>query len=77
MALDTGRGPGDGGEESPRSHGSGLGLWLTSWVVEASSGELRFAENEPRGSVVRFDLPVADEPPAAAVDASIPAPESW
>jgi signal transduction histidine kinase len=47
------------GEETPLVHGSGLGLWLVSWVAEASGGDLRFAENDPRGSVVTFDLPVA------------------
>lgn len=64
-----------GQEETPLTHGSGLGLWLVSWVAEASGGKLEFAENEPRGSVVTFDLPlpgsqqrtaVADAPPWSA-----------
>lgn len=60
-----------GREETPLTHGSGLGLWLVSWVAEASGGELRFAENEPRGSVVAFDLPLSGSRERTAVaDAS-------
>lgn len=47
------------GEETPLQHGSGLGLWVVSWVVSATDGEVSFEENEPRGSVVVFDLPAA------------------
>ena len=50
------------GEETELEHGSGLGLWLVHWIVERSGGRLSFAENEPRGSVVRMDLePAADD----------------
>ncbi|GAB3020758.1 PAS domain S-box protein [Natronobiforma cellulositropha] len=45
-------------------HASGLGLWLVNWVVTHSGGTLSFAENEPRGTVVTLEIPVA-EPPAA------------
>lgn len=38
-------------------HGSGLGLVLVYWVVRLSDGEITFAENEPRGSVVTIALP--------------------
>ncbi len=48
------------GEETDLDHGSGLGLWLVHWVVERSDGRLSFAENDPRGSVVRMDLRPAD-----------------
>lgn len=44
------------GRETELEHGSGLGLWLTYWVVENSGGQLRFRDNEPRGSVVTIDL---------------------
>ncbi|UPV99038.1 sensor histidine kinase [Halorussus gelatinilyticus] len=51
----------DGGE-TDLEHGSGLGLWLVHWVVERSGGRLSFAENDPRGSVVRMDLrPASDD----------------
>lgn len=37
-------------------HGSGIGLWLTRWVVEVFDGELGIDENDPRGSVVTLRL---------------------
>ena len=42
--------------ETPLQHGSGLGFWLVHWIVTASGGELRFEENDPRGSVVTLCL---------------------
>jgi signal transduction histidine kinase len=45
------------GRETELEHGSGLGLWLTYWIVDNSGGELKFTDNEPRGSVVHIDLP--------------------
>lgn len=47
---------GDDGIE-PLYHGSGLGLWLVALVVRDAGGDLAFAENEPRGSVVIVELP--------------------
>ncbi|WP_247729368.1 ATP-binding protein [Halovivax limisalsi] len=41
-------------------HASGLGLWLVDWVVTQAGGELRFEENEPRGTIVELHLPAAD-----------------
>lgn len=50
------------GRETDLEHGSGLGLWIVYWLVDNSDGELSFAENEPRGSIVRMRLPEsADE----------------
>lgn len=43
--------------EEPLYHGSGLGMWLVYWVVQRSEGVLSFRHNEPRGSVVRIELP--------------------
>ena len=48
------------GTETPLSHGSGLGLWLTEWIVTRSSGRLAFAENDPRGTVVTISLRATD-----------------
>lgn len=45
------------GEETTLQHGSGLGLWITHWIVEASAGELSFESNG--GSTVRIALPRA------------------
>ncbi|UWG48600.1 Signal transduction histidine kinase with PAS domain [Halanaeroarchaeum sp. HSR-CO] len=42
-------------------HGSGLGLWFVKLVVDHSSGSLAFEENEPRGNVVRIELPRAHD----------------
>lgn len=47
--------------ETPLEHGSGLGLWLVQWTASLSSGEVSFAENNPRGTVVTLTLPSADE----------------
>ena len=47
------------GRETALEHASGLGLWLTYWVVDNSGGELRFADNDPRGSVVTIEVPRA------------------
>jgi signal transduction histidine kinase len=50
-------------EEAPLEHGSGLGLWLVHWAVTRSGGDLSFAENTPRGSVVTltFDRAAIEE----------------
>jgi len=47
------------GHETDLDHGSGLGLWLTNWIVTESGGEIAFERNDPRGSVVRIRLPRA------------------
>lgn len=46
----------DNGEE-PINHGSGLGLWVSKWVIEYFDGDLRFQANEPQGSIVTVLLP--------------------
>lgn len=45
------------GSETPLEHGSGLGLWVVNWAVTDRGGEVSFREREPRGSVVRVELP--------------------
>ncbi|WP_121820601.1 PAS domain S-box protein [Halostella salina] len=40
-------------------HASGLGLWLVNWVAERADGDLSFAENDPRGTVVTLRVPRA------------------
>mgnify|MGYP000285997991 CR=1 FL=1 len=42
---------------SPLDHGTGLGLVFVHWVVRLSDGDVTFAENDPRGSVVTVTLP--------------------
>ena len=51
--------------ETPLLHGSGVGLWLVRWIVDASAGDLAFEARTPEGNVVTIDLPrepVADGP---------------
>ncbi|WP_435157127.1 hypothetical protein [Haladaptatus sp. DFWS20] len=50
------------GRETALQHGSGLGLWLTNWVVGKFGGELTFGTNQPRGSVVTIRLQQAEPP---------------
>jgi PAS domain S-box-containing protein len=54
------------GEESDLEHGSGLGLWAVYWGVTRMGGDLSFAENDPRGSIVTMTVP--GESPPATVD---------
>ncbi|ELZ61400.1 MULTISPECIES: sensor histidine kinase [Halorubrum] len=49
-------------EETPLEHTEGLGLWLIYWTVARAGGTVEFAENDPRGTVVRIRLP--DDPEA-------------
>jgi PAS domain S-box-containing protein len=46
--------------ETPLEHMSGLGLWFVRWTVEASGGTVAIEDNDPRGTVVVFELPSAD-----------------
>ncbi|MFD9970024.1 sensor histidine kinase [Streptomyces sp. NPDC059017] len=46
--------------------GTGLGLALTRFVVEAGGGELRLTAAEPHGLAATVRLPAAPPPPAAA-----------
>ena len=45
--------------ETDLNHGSGLGLWLARWIVEASGGSLSF-ESDDAGTVVSIAVPVAE-----------------
>jgi len=48
------------GRESPLSHCLGVGIWFMEWIMTALGGKLTISDNEPRGSVVIFRLPVGD-----------------
>jgi signal transduction histidine kinase len=60
----------EAGEESDLEHGSGLGLWAVHWGVTRMGGELSFAENDPRGSVVTVTVPSSR--PSAGQDGNAP-----
>lgn len=47
------------GERGVESDGSGFGLYLVNDVVDSYGGDIRVRDNEPRGTVFEFDLPVA------------------
>ncbi|MFW5896090.1 MAG: sensor histidine kinase [archaeon] len=62
------------GEETPLSHGSGLGLWLVYWIVTMNGGRLEIEDNQPRGTRVKIDLPLPrdeDAPPAVAAESAV------
>lgn len=46
------------GTETPLNHGSGLGLALMVWGTEIVGGQVTFEDREPRGTTVRFELPI-------------------
>ncbi|AGN02136.1 PAS domain-containing protein [Salinarchaeum sp. Harcht-Bsk1] len=55
--------------ETPLQHGSGLGLWLSSWIVDQYDGGISFEDNDPTGSVVTLTLPRAQPPSPDGVEA--------
>lgn len=50
----------ESGEETPLGHSLGIDLWLMEWITTTLGGELTISDNEPRGSVVTFQLPIGD-----------------
>ncbi|MCU4750895.1 PAS domain-containing protein [Halobacteria archaeon AArc-curdl1] len=50
----------ESGKETPLNHGLGVGFWLMEWAATVLGGELVITDNEPRGSVVTFQLPNPD-----------------
>ncbi|WP_231899193.1 sensor histidine kinase KdpD [Halorubrum trapanicum] len=65
-------------EETPLEHTEGLGLWLIYWTVTRAGGTVEFAENDPRGTVVRIRLP--DRPESNGATGGVPdaaGPEEW
>ena len=50
----------DSGEETPLGHSIGIGLWTMKWTTTILGGGLAITDNEPRGSVLTFQLPVSN-----------------
>jgi len=46
------------GTETPLAHGSGIGLWMMYWTITALGGTLELTDNEPRGSIITYELPI-------------------
>ena len=64
------------GTETKLAHVSGLGLWLTKWIVDQSNGDVRFADNDPRGAIVEIRLPAASPDDAPGSDGPAAGAES-
>lgn len=47
------------GENSPLEHGTGLGLWIAAMIVFTLDGDITIEDNDPEGSIVRFQVPLA------------------
>ncbi|WP_197409880.1 ATP-binding protein, partial [Haloferax profundi] len=61
----------ESGTETPLQHISGLGLWLVHWIIDRSNGRLRFAENQPRGTVAIVRLQRWDKAVTSTGKASV------
>lgn len=48
------------GVEEPLSHATGIGLWLIYWTITAVGGKVTLGRNEPCGTVVEIEIPLAD-----------------
>lgn len=49
----------EAGTETPLKHGSGLGLWVTTWTVRELGGTLAFPERGPDGTTAEIRLPTS------------------
>jgi signal transduction histidine kinase len=46
----------ESGTEDPLEHGSGIGLWVVSWIVQRSRGDVEFGQSDLGGAAVRLVL---------------------
>ncbi|MWV40832.1 HAMP domain-containing sensor histidine kinase [Natrialba sp. INN-245] len=49
------------GEETQLAHGSGLGLWFVSWIVNNVGGDLEFTDRQDGGTSVTLSFPYERE----------------
>ncbi|HQW22710.1 MAG TPA: ATP-binding protein, partial [Bacteroidia bacterium] len=47
-----------GNEETRRTKGTGLGLFIVKYIVEEHDGKISVIDNKPKGSVFRVELPL-------------------
>lgn len=47
-----------GNEETRKSKGTGLGLFIVKYIVEEHGGKINVTNNTPKGSVFRIELPL-------------------
>ena len=57
----------DAGNESPLTHTTGVGVWLSKWVIEGSGGDLSF-DTGPEGTLVTIEFPATNEVRAGGID---------
>lgn len=50
----------ESGEETDLRHGSGLGLWLANWGVQAIDGDLAIRDDPTDGTIVEIYVPAAN-----------------
>jgi len=55
------------GHESPLTHSSGVGVWLSKWVIEGAGGDLSF-DTGPEGTRVTIEFPSSDAARAGGID---------
>ena len=55
------------GHESPLTHSSGVGVWLSKWVIEGAGGDLSF-ETGSDGTVVTIEFPSPGTARAGSID---------
>ena len=50
-----------GNEDTRKTKGTGLGLYIVNQIVKAHRGKIEVLDNQPKGTVFRIDIPVAKE----------------
>ena len=55
------------GHESPLTHSSGIGVWLSKWVIEGAGGDLSF-DTGPEGTRVTIKFPSPEAARAGGID---------
>jgi signal transduction histidine kinase len=60
------------GYETAIHHASGIGLWITNWLVSEMDGDLRFTERDPTGTVVTVSLRATPQEDTAQSDSQLP-----
>ena len=50
-----------GSEDTRKTKGTGLGLYIVSQIVKAHKGKIAVLDNDPQGTVFRIEIPVARE----------------
>ena len=49
-----------GSEETRKTKGTGLGLFIVDQIVKAHHGEVQILDNKPKGTIFRIELVISD-----------------